>query len=314
MSALIKSGELSASGAEPAARTATLTAASAYVSRCLRAQRPFAVLTGSTPALGTLPDRLTAEYMAQEDLHLVRIDTPTDSVQDFLMRILAQLGFEFGAVELHDLQNLLAVFLQHEGARGRRTVFLIEHTERCGPHVLEFLQILSRLRVAAVSAATIVMLGAPALGRILDSPGMASLKQFTRERFDLDCALVRIADTPFTVVRSVPVELSGSQSPAAPARSRSLVVMLDGAVIERRPLASGRLLIGRSPHNDLCLQSRFVSRNHAMLIVTRTDVRLVDLRSTNPSRVNGQAVENCTLTAGDLLSIGNYQLRFEAGL
>ncbi len=315
MSALIKSGELrSASGAEAGLRTAALTAASAYVSRCLRAQRPFTVLTGNSSALDTLPDRLAAEYKVREDLHLVQIDTPTDSIQEFLMQVLGQLGFELDAVALDDLHNLLVVFLRHEGARGRRTVFLIEHTQRCGPRVLEFLQILSRVRVAAVPAATFVMLGTPALGRILDSPGMACLKQFTRERFDLDCALVRIADTAFTVVRSAPVSLSGSQSPAIPVRRGSLVVMLDGAVLERRTLAIGRLLIGRSQHNDLCLQSRFVSRNHAVLIITETDVQVADLRSTNPTRVNGQAVQNQALTHGDLLSIGNYQLRFDTGL
>ncbi len=313
MSALIKSGELSASGSESAARIAALTAASAHVSRCLRAQRPLAVLTGSTLALDTLSERLAAESRAREDLHLVWIDTPSDSIQEFLMRALGQLGFELDAVALDDLHNLLVVFLRHEGARGRRTVFLIEHTERCGPRVLEFLQVLSRVRVATIPSATFVMLGTPALCRILDSPGMAGLKQFSRERFDLDCALVRIADASFSVVRSAPVSVD-KQQPAAPTRCRRLIVMLDGAILERRVLASGRLLIGRSQHNDLRLQSRFVSRHHAVLTITGSDVHVVDLRSTNPTRVNGQAIQNCTLKAGDLLSIGNYQLRFDAGL
>ena len=89
--------------------------------------------------------------------------------------------------------------------------------------------------------------------------------------------------------------------------------MLDGVIIERRLLVRGRLLIGRSRHNDLCLQSRFVSRNHAVLIVTDTEAHVVDLRSTNPTRVNGQPVQNRALAAGDLLSIGNYQLRFDLG-
>jgi pSer/pThr/pTyr-binding forkhead associated (FHA) protein len=57
-----------------------------------------------------------------------------------------------------------------------------------------------------------------------------------------------------------------------------------------------------------------VSRNHAVLIITETDVQVADLRSNNPTRVNGQAVQNQALTHGDLLSIGNYQLRFDTGL
>ena len=314
MSALINTGELQASGREPVPRVATLTAASAYLNRCLRGQRPFAVLTGSVQlTLSALLDHLAGECQRRDDLHLVRIDAPGDSIQDFLTRALTQLGFELEAVELDDLHNLLVVFLRHEGARGRRTVFLIEHTDRCGPRVLEFLQLLSRVRVATIPAATFVLAGSQALCRILDSPGMAGLKPFTRERFDLDAALVRIAEPALSVVRSPPAGLPASASVAS-TLGRSLVVTLDGAVLERRTLACGRLLIGRSAHNDLCLRSRFVSRHHAVLIVTETGAHIVDLRSTNPVRVNGQAVQNQALTAGDLLSIGNYQLRFDSGL
>lgn len=313
MSALIKSGELKPALQDAPLRAAALSAASAYVNRCLRAQRPFAVLAGSMqPALAALLDHLAEDCGSRDDLHLVRIDAPGDSIQEFLSRVLTQLGFELQAAELDDLHNLLVVFLRHEGARGRRTVFLIEHTERCGPRVLEFLQVLSRVRVAAVPAATFMLAGTQALCRILDSPGMASLKQFTRERFDLDAAVVRVADAALTVIRNSPAA-SPASPPAATARRRSLVVMLDGVIIERRLLVRGRLLIGRSRHNDLCLQSRFVSRNHAVLIVTDTEAHVVDLRSTNPTRVNGQPVQNRALAAGDVLSIGNYQLRFDLG-
>ncbi len=314
MAALINSGELQASRPEPVPRVATLAAASAYLNRCLRGQRPFAVLTGSVQqTLSALLDHLAGECELREDLHLVRIDAPDDSIQDFLTRALTQLGFEFQAIELDDLHNLLVVFLRHEGARGRRTVFLVEHTERCGPRVLEFLQVLSRVRVAATPAATFVLAGTQALCRILDSRGMAGLKQFTRERFDVDASVVRIAESTLSVVRSLPAGLPVSDAVVSTPR-RSLVVMLDGVVLERRALACGRLLIGRSAHNDLCLQSRFVSRHHAVLIVTDTATHIVDLRSTNPTRVNGQAIQNQALAAGDLLSIGNYQLRVDSGL
>jgi hypothetical protein len=314
LAALINPGELKASGVELTPRAAALTAASAYLNRCLRGQRPFAVLTGSTqPTLSALLDHLADECQRREDLYLVRIDAPGDSIEDFLTRTLTQLGFELQAVELDDIHNLLVVFLRHEGARGRRTVFLIEHTERCGPRVLEFLQLLSRVRVAAIHAATFVLAGTQTLSRILDSPGMAGLKQYTRERFDLDAALVRVVEPTLGVVRNPPTGLAASV-PVVTSPRRSLVVMLDGAILERRVITCGRLLIGRSQHNDLCLRSRFVSRHHAVLVVTETVAHIVDLRSTNPIRVNGQVVQNQALAAGDLLSIGNYQLRFASSL
>jgi hypothetical protein len=313
LSALIKPGELKPVIQEAPLRLAALTAASAYLNRCLRGQRPFAILVGSNQAtFAALLDRLDEECRIREDLHLVRIDAPGDSIHDFLSRTLTQLGFEIQAAELDDLHNLLVVFLRHECARGRRTAFLIEHTERCGPRVLEFLEVLSRVRVAATPAATFVLAGGQTLGRILDSPGMSRLRQFTRERFDLEVTVVRVADAALTVVRN-PSTVAPARLPLATARPRSLVVMLDGTIVERRLLQSGRLLIGRSRHNDICLNSRFVSRNHAVLIVTDAEAHIVDLRSTNPTRVNGQPVQNRALVSGDLLSVGNYQLRFDSG-
>ncbi len=315
MSALINTGELQASGREQVPRVATLTAASAYLNRCLLGQRPFAVLTGSAQlTLGALLDHLVAECQRRDDLHLVRINAPGDSIPNFLTRALTQLGFELQAVEVEDLHNLLMVFLRHEGARGRRTVFLIEHTEQCGPRVLEFLQLLSRVRVTAIPAATFVLAGTQTLCRILDSPGMAGLRPFTRERFDLDAAVVRVAEPALSVVRSPHAAGRSPSEPVDAIARKSLVVMLDGEILERRALACGRMLIGRSQHNDLCLRSRFVSRHHAVLIVTANEVHIVDLRSTNPVRVNGRAVQNQALATGDLLTIGNYQLRFDASI
>ncbi|MCL4791408.1 MAG: FHA domain-containing protein [Gammaproteobacteria bacterium] len=314
MSALIKPGEIKSVAKDSPLRAAALTPASAYLNRCLRGQRPFAVLVGSMQAaLAALLDHLAEECRSRDDVHLVRIDAPGDSIRDFLSRTLTQLGFELHAAGIDDLHNLLVVFLRHEGAHGRRTVFLIEHTDQCGPRVLEFLQVLSRVRVAAIPAATFVLAGTHVLGRILDSPGMTGLRQFTRERFDLDVAVVRVVDAALTVVRNPPAS-APAQPRVVPTLPRSLVVMLDGAIIERRPLACGRMLIGRSRHNDLCLRSRFVSRHHAVLTITETEAHIVDLRSTNAVRVNGQTVQNRALASGDLITIGNYQLRFESGI
>lgn len=91
----------------------------------------------------------------------------------------------------------------------------------------------------------------------------------------------------------------------------SIVVLLDGAIIERRKLAPGKLVIGRSPQSGLRLDSRYVSRHHAMLIVAADSVTVVDLRSTNATLVNGQAAISQRLEHGDLLAIGNFRLRYD---
>ncbi len=291
---------------------AGVTAGLAYVNRCLRGHRPFGIITGSTGGLHTFVGRVTADCEGREDLHTVRITSPTDSVQTFLATCLAQLGFELRQAALDDLHNLMVVFLRHESARGRRTVAIIEATDQYGPRVLEFMQILSKVRAGMTPAMTFILVGSPGLHRILDSRGMSGLRPFTRERFDLDRSLAWVATTGKAAAMTGPWSSGkrfGQQPPGSDPSPRSLVVMLDGAIIERRILAPGRLLIGRSPQSGLRLDSRYVSRYHAALVVTPDAVVVVDLRSTNATLVNGQATASQQLEPGDLLAIGNFRLR-----
>lgn len=298
---------------------ASITAGLAYVSRCLRGHRPFGIVTGSGPELNDFLARVAADCAAREELHTVRINLPTDSAQTFLAVCLAQLGFELRQASLDDLHRLLIVFLRHESARGRRTVAIIEGTDQCGPHLLQLLESLSKIRAGATPAMTFVLVGSPGLHRILDSRGMSGLRQFTRERFDLDRSIAWVA--PLPSARSRPGRRSeGTPASTPPLASqqathrqplRNLVVMLDGAIIERRELSPGRLLIGRGPRCDLLLDSRFVSRHHAAILVTADSVSVVDLCSTNTTLVNGQVTARQKLEHGDLLAIGNFRIRYD---
>jgi len=294
--------------------SAGVTAGLAYINRCLRGHRSFGILTGSARQMTTLIARAAGEFEVRDDLHRIRVTTPTDSVQTFLERCLEQLGFEMLQARLDDLHNLLVVFLRHEGARGRRTVAIVEETERYGPRVLEFMQTLSKVRAGATPAITFLLTGSRDLHRVLDSPGMAGLRQFTRERFDLDRSLAWVV--PGNKPR--PAAPSPLPNPAKPAVESNagvstpgwLVVMLDGAIVERRSLAPGRLVIGRSPQSGLRLDSRYVSRHHAVLTITPEAVTVVDLRSTNATLVNGIVIGSQQLEHGDLLAIGNFRLRY----
>jgi hypothetical protein len=180
--------------------------------------------------------------------------------------------------------------------------------------VLEFMQTLSKVRAGATPAMTFILTGSPGLHRILDSRGMSGLRHFTRERFDLDRSLAWIATSG--KARALPGPWSSGtrvdrQTVAGEAAPRRLVVMLDGVIIERRVLVPGRLLIGRGPQSALRLDSRYVSRHHAALVVTPDAVVIVDLRSTNGTLVNGQVTASQQLEHGDLLAIGNFRLRYD---
>ncbi len=83
-------------------------------------------------------------------------------------------------------------------------------------------------------------------------------------------------------------------------------------MLEQRPDGSGRrialdgpaLTIGRALDNDVVLDDRRVSRHHARLQARRGMLVLTDLDSANGSRVNGVAVSEVALGAGDRIEIG----------
>lgn len=166
-----------------------------YVRRCLRRHQPFGVITGSGPARNALVMRIMADCQAHESLHTARIAVPTHSAEAFLAALLAQLGIEQFQATPDDLHDLMVAFLRHEGARGRRTVAILERTDHCGLPVFEIMRELSQVRVGATPPITFILTGSPDLHRILDSIALSGLKEFTRQRFDLDQGLVS-ARTP----------------------------------------------------------------------------------------------------------------------
>lgn len=86
-------------------------------------------------------------------------------------------------------------------------------------------------------------------------------------------------------------------------------------------LAKPSVSLGRSTTNDITLDDARVSRSHARLDGGAEGVTLVDLGSSNGTRVNGIRVERTTLRPGDTINLGRQHLRYsvdgpseEAGL
>jgi len=80
---------------------------------------------------------------------------------------------------------------------------------------------------------------------------------------------------------------------------------------ERVPLDVPRLTVGRRADNDLVLQDSSVSGSHAELLVDGEGVRVVDLGSTNGTRIGSERVTEARLAHGDRLVFGNVPLSFE---
>jgi hypothetical protein len=81
---------------------------------------------------------------------------------------------------------------------------------------------------------------------------------------------------------------------------------------ERFSLTESVISIGRHPDSNLVLADPNVSRNHAEIRPQGERYVVVDLGSTNGTRVNGIRVDTQVLQDGDEVSFGNTRMRFEA--
>ncbi len=69
--------------------------------------------------------------------------------------------------------------------------------------------------------------------------------------------------------------------------------------------------IGRGPDNAIQLGDPSVSGKHAQLMAAGGTYHLVDLDSTNGTRVNGNPITRVTLRPGDRIRFGKLEARFE---
>jgi hypothetical protein len=81
---------------------------------------------------------------------------------------------------------------------------------------------------------------------------------------------------------------------------------------DRFTLGNATVAVGRHPQSNIVLADPNVSRHHAEIRPHGDGYLLVDLGSTNGTRVNGVRVDRHELGDGDELTFGNTRIRFEA--
>jgi general secretion pathway protein A len=94
----------------------------------------------------------------------------------------------------------------------------------------------------------------------------------------------------------------------APQPIARLLVATDGRTVQEIALHVGRLIVGRTPDNDLQIDSRFVSRHHCQIITSTHSCVIEDLNSTNGIFVKSNRVRRHYLNDGDVVTIGKHEL------
>jgi hypothetical protein len=81
---------------------------------------------------------------------------------------------------------------------------------------------------------------------------------------------------------------------------------------ERVVLGERTITVGRMPESNIVLADPNVSRNHAEIRPQGNGFVVIDLGSTNGTRINGVRVTEQQLADGDEITFGNTRMRFEA--
>jgi pSer/pThr/pTyr-binding forkhead associated (FHA) protein len=117
--------------------------------------------------------------------------------------------------------------------------------------------------------------------------------------------------------RSVgPATAAAVAAMTAPGGYGKLVVLSSNFAGKEFELSRPQMIIGRTDENDIVVNHRSISRNHAKLVREPETGRytISDLQSSNGVRVNGSDYGKVELRRGDVVDLGHVRLRFvEAG-
>ena len=139
----------------------------------------------------------------------------------------------------------------------------------------------------------------------------------------------RLARLAIENATECPVQLEDIEHPPAPQSTRPtpvteepldggesrhagplLFLTRNGQTLRQIRFGGSRLMIGRTEHNDLSIDSKFVSRHHALLVRHGSSTLLMDLNSANGTFVNSRRISNQVLANDDVITLGDYGLKF----
>src|SRR2546422_6154269 len=118
-----------------------------------------------------------------------------------------------------------------------------------------------------------------------------------------------------TGARQIHGRRAGGSYPRGPLRTqRERVSMARLVIFDDRvrgmELPGRPVLIGRSRKNDLPINDGLLSRKHCSVVPMGTGYRLMDLKSSNGTYLNGKRIEKVDLHVDDIIEIGHTVIVF----
>ena len=95
---------------------------------------------------------------------------------------------------------------------------------------------------------------------------------------------------------------------AADMHITQIEVQTDGETVSVQSFPQGRVIVGRSPDNEIYIKSKFVSRHHAQLVSDDDGCMIEDLNSTNGMFIDEKQIKKRRLQDGDVVLLGVHQI------
>lgn len=90
----------------------------------------------------------------------------------------------------------------------------------------------------------------------------------------------------------------------------TIQISLNGTTVNEFSLDKESITIGRKSDNDIHIDSLAISGHHATILTILNDSFIEDLGSTNGTFLNGTAVKKNALSNGDVIKIGQHEIKY----
>jgi general secretion pathway protein A len=257
-----------------------------------------------------------AQNLSHRVLEEVRMLSGIETTKDKALRIILagqpELGDKLNSPELVQLTQRVRLRFHLTALSRAETAAYIEHR-------LEVAGSQGRRIFADETYATIYRYtgGVPRLINTLCDTGMMAAfgrDQDTVTAADLDAAIAELQWVEFAAgtnrLRAPNMETPPPSHPDTGHTVARILLASEGKTVMERELKPGRLVIGRTPDNDVQIDSKFISRHHCQIVTQSDSCVIEDLNSTNGIYVQSKRVRRYNLNDGDVVQVGQHEMMY----